>query len=256
MGDVRHVTSADGTSIGYRVDGEGPVVVLAHGAGTDSGDWLFVAATLRERYTVVSRDRRGRGESDDGPDYAMEREADDILAVVDAVGAEYLVGHSYGGLCSMLAAARTDRLTAVVLYEPPIAVRELPTAVLREAVEAGRHAEVLERFLLAVGMAEDQFEAVRGSRAWDALMAAVPLLPRELEAATAWKPPPPGSIEARSLYLIGGETSSSAYTDGLEETLQAFRDVSQARLPGQLHVAHVFDAEAFSAVLTDFWSAT
>ena len=120
--DVRHVVSDDGTSIGYRVTGDGPPVVLVHGLGTDSGDWFFVAPSLSEHFTVVTMDRRGRAESGDGPSYSMEREVEDILAVVDAVHAEFLVGHSYGGLCSMLAAARSDRLKALVVYEPPIGV--------------------------------------------------------------------------------------------------------------------------------------
>jgi pimeloyl-ACP methyl ester carboxylesterase len=124
VSSVQQVESADGTPIAYRVSGAGDAIVLVHGTGTSSADWAFVAPLLRDRFTVVTMDRRGRGKSGDGPEYAMEREADDVLAVLDAVGAEFLVGHSYGALCSILAAKRMDRLRRLVLYEPPFALTE------------------------------------------------------------------------------------------------------------------------------------
>jgi pimeloyl-ACP methyl ester carboxylesterase len=104
---VEHAASTDGTPIGYRVSGSGDSVLLVHGSGTSGADWLFVLPHLRERFTVVTMDRRGRGDSGDGPDYAMERESQDVLTVLDAVDGKLLVGHSYGALCSILAAERT-----------------------------------------------------------------------------------------------------------------------------------------------------
>lgn len=250
--DVSHVESDDGTSIGYRVTGDGPPVVLVHGVGTDSGDWFFVSPVLSEHFTVVTMDRRGRGESGDGPSYSMEREVEDILAVVDAVGAEFLVGHSYGGLCSMLAAARTDRLKALVVYEPPIAVTSEIADRARSEVVAEREEEVLTEFLLAVGMTDDQFAAVRASSVWPRLLATVPAVPRELEAAAKWTPPPAGAITARSLYLLGGDTTDPVYLEELAATQAACADVTAERLPGQLHVGHVFDAQAFSELIARF----
>src|SRR3954470_16659409 len=111
---------------------------------------------LRERFTVVTMDRRGRGKSGDGPEYAMEREAEDILAVLEAVGAELLVGHSYGALCSILAAEGTDRLRRLVLYEPPIAVREDRIRGVDALVASGDLDVALERFLRAAGIPDDQ----------------------------------------------------------------------------------------------------
>lgn len=255
MGDVRRVASQDGTSIGYRVTGEGPPVVLVHGIGTDSGDWFFVAPTLSEHFTVVTMDRRGRAESGDGPSYAMDREVEDILAVVDAVDAECLVAHSYGGLCSMLAAARTDRLKALVVYEPPIAVTSEIAARAHAEVVAGREDDVLAEFLLAVGMTDDQFAAIRASSVWPRLRATVPVLPRELEAAAVWVPPPAGAITARSLYLLGGDTTDPVYLDGLQATHAAFAHIASVELPGQLHVGHVFDAAGFAQLVARFLRA-
>ena len=123
MAAAQHTTSSDGTRIAYRASGSGDPVVLVHGSATWGADWLFVLPFLRDRFTVVTMDRRGRGDSADGPEYTMEHEAEDVLAVVEAVDAELVVAHSYGALCSILAAGRTDRLRRLVLYEPPIAIQ-------------------------------------------------------------------------------------------------------------------------------------
>ena len=76
---------------------------------------------LAERFTVVSIDRRGRGDSGDAERYAVGREAEDIAAVVDAIGEPvHLLGHSYGGVCALEAALLTPNLAALTLYEPAI----------------------------------------------------------------------------------------------------------------------------------------
>lgn len=254
MTDLQHVESSDGTRIAYRAEGEGQPLVMVHGAATSSADWNFATPYLRERFTVVAMDRRGRGNSGDADDYAMEREADDVLAVLDATGAELLVGHSYGALCSMLAAERTARLRRLVLYEPPIAVREGTIGAVDELVAAGRLDTALEGFLRAAGTSDEQLALIRASPAWDVLLDAMPALPRELHACTAWRNPA-GPIDTPTLFLLGAETRSSPYLDGLDELHAAFTDIRKELIPGQLHVGHVFAAEAFARLVSDFCSA-
>ena len=72
MGPVQHTTSADGTPIGYRMAGSGEPLLFVHGVATTGADWLFVRPHLRERFTVVTMDRRGRGSSGDAAEYSME----------------------------------------------------------------------------------------------------------------------------------------------------------------------------------------
>jgi pimeloyl-ACP methyl ester carboxylesterase len=251
VGPVQHVDSADGTPIAYRTSGDGEPILFVHGVGTNGADWTFVEPTLRDRFTVVAMDRRGRGDSGDGPEYAIEREAEDVLAVLDAVDAELLVGHSYGGLCSILAAQRTDRLRRLVLYEPPIAVRGERVAGLDGLVAEGRLEEALEAFLRSVGTTGDQVEAIRSSPAWPVLLDAVPPLPREMRAASAWRNPR-GPIDVPLLYLLGGDTTSGSYLDGLDDLLAAFPDVRRDELPGQTHIGHVFAADRFARLVADF----
>ena len=251
MTAVRHVESVDGTPIAYRVSGSGDPILFVHGSSTSSADWLVVLPLLRDRFTVVTMDRRGRGDSGDGPEYAMAREADDVLAVLDAVDAELLVGHSYGALCSILAAERTARLRALVLYEPPIAVREDRLPGLEELVAEGELDTALERFLRAASTDTEQIETIRSSPAWPVLLAAVPALPRELRASTAWRHPR-GPIEVPTLFLLGAETDSLVYLDGLDDLQARFPAARRELIPGQRHVAHVFAASAFADLVTGF----
>src|SRR5262245_15334434 len=102
-----HVTSRDGTPIGYERSGQGPPLILVHGTTADHSRWAPVLPALSERFTVSAVDRRGRGASGDAPIYAIEREFEDVAALVDAVGGPvYLLGHSYGALCALEGARR------------------------------------------------------------------------------------------------------------------------------------------------------
>ena len=224
-----------------------------HGAATSGTDWVFALPHLRERFAVVSMDRRGRGRSGDSPEYAMEREAEDVLAVLEAVGGELLLGHSYGALCSIVAAQRTDRLRKLVLYEPPIAVRPTFLDRMEELVAQGETETVLAAFLAGAGVLE-HVELIRASRAWPVLLDAVPALPRELRAASRWRNPET-PIDVPTLFLRGGDTTSVAYLDTFEDLQAAFTDSRLELLPGQTHVAHVLAAEAFAAAVTEFCAA-
>lgn len=245
------VTSADGTEIAYRTTGEGPPLVLVHGTGTTGADWSLLLPFLQDRFTLVVPDRRGRGRSGDAPDYAMEREAEDVLAVLEATGAERLVAHSYGALCSMVALPRAAALRRVVLYEPPISVPHAWARALSDRIFGGEGEEVLAGFLAAVGMTEDQVGAVRSSPAWRVLLGTVPTLARELLSAVAW-PRPAGPVSVPVLYLLGAESTNRAYLDGLDNVLALFGDVTVERIPGQQHVAHVFAPEAFADRIAAF----
>jgi pimeloyl-ACP methyl ester carboxylesterase len=174
-----------------------------------------------------------------------------VLAVLDAVGAQRLVGHSYGALCSMLAVQRTDRLRRLVLYEPPIGVRDELIGGLDEAVARGDLEAALQTFLRGAGAPPEQLDAIRSSPAWPVLLDAVPALPRELHAASAWQHPK-GPIEVPTLFLLGGDTRSGAYLDGLDDLLAAFPTIRRELIAGQTHIAHVFAAEAFAGLLLDF----
>lgn len=247
---VEHVTSADGTRIAFRRWGSGDPILFVHGSATSGADWLLVRSFIQSRFTVVAMDRRGRGGSENGGGYAMERETEDVLAVLDALGAELLVCHSYGALCSMPAAERAGRLRRLVVYEPPIAIPARGLSELEELVATDPGA-ALERFLRFAGARSEQVDAIRSSPAWPSLTQVVPTVPRELRAGTAWARPD-GPIDVPTLWLQGTETASPVYLDGLEEVQRIFTDLRRESIQGQGHFAHVFAAEEFAARVAAF----
>ncbi len=253
MSAAHRVDSADGTPIAYRSKGEGPAILFVHGSGTSGVDWLFVRRLLQDRFTVVTMDRRGRGESGDAAEYAIEREAEDVLAVLDAVGADMLVGHSYGAMCSIRAAERTDRLRRLVLYEPPIAAAaDAGDRVAAVLAERGSEAAI-EGFLRGAGAPEAQVDQIKSSAAWPVLQGAAPALPRELRTAATWTHPQ-RPIETPTLFVLGADTRTRAYLDGLGDLLAAFTNLRRVSVGGPEHVAHVFAAEEFAALVAGFCS--
>ena len=115
------VVSADGTAIAVWRSGAGPPLVLVHGTVADHGRWAPVLPAFEAQFTILNLDRRGRGQSGDAPEYSLEREYEDLVAVIESLDDDvYVLGHSYGGVCALEAALRTDRILKLVLYEPPL----------------------------------------------------------------------------------------------------------------------------------------
>src|SRR6266536_4532980 len=124
--------SADGTKIGYTRAGSGPALVLVDGAmcfrGSSPNDAL--AKELSPHFTVYNYDRRGRGESDDTQPYAVEREIEDIDALIqEAGGSAFVFGGSSGGVLTLDAAAHGSNITKLAIYEPPFVVDDSRTPV-------------------------------------------------------------------------------------------------------------------------------
>lgn len=118
-----HVTSADGTTIGFRRTGSGEALILLHGSMQTSRDFLALADALSTSYDVIVPDRRGRGLSGQhGDRYGIEREVEDVRALADATGAARIFGLSSGALVALCSAGEVPQLTRVALYEPPLSI--------------------------------------------------------------------------------------------------------------------------------------
>src|SRR5262245_4652708 len=100
--------SKDGTLLAYRQAGVGPPLVLVHGTGGSSARWMPILPALEEHLSMYALDRRGGGDSGDGPNYALEREFEDVASVIDSIGQGVsLLGYSFGGICALEAALLT-----------------------------------------------------------------------------------------------------------------------------------------------------
>jgi pimeloyl-ACP methyl ester carboxylesterase len=161
-----------GVTISYDKYGSGPPLVLVHGSFSDHDtNWEFVRPMLEERFTVYAIARRGRGETDATEGHRVEDEANDVASVIGAAGGPvFLLGHSYGAVCSALTAAGApDRIKKLVLYEPPSPLVITPKALepLEELASAGRWEDFALTFfrdVLQVPAAD--IEAIRGTEIW------------------------------------------------------------------------------------------
>jgi pimeloyl-ACP methyl ester carboxylesterase len=263
---ARRVVSRDGTEIGYWTSGEGPPLVLVHGATADHTRWRPLLPYLEPHATVHALDRRGRGASGDGPAYDLAREFEDVAAVVDAVAGASgspvdLYGHSFGGLCAFGGAALTANLGRLVLYEgwPPVDrdAHWLPPGVgerLDALLAAGDHDAVVETmFREVVLMPGAELAALRAQPSWPGRVAAAPALVREL-GAIAGAPLDPGwaaRITVPTLLLTGSDSRDPFAADA-GAVAAALPDARIGVLAGQQHVADIIAPELVAGHLLAF----
>ena len=171
-------TSKDGTQIAFEKSGSGPAVVIVSGALAQRSliDDRTIVAKLAEHFTVYIYDRRGRGESTDVQPYAVEREIEDIEALLnDAGGSGYLYGVSSGGALSLQAAAKLGptKVPKLAIYEPPYGQEPQDFATQKqrvsEIVRTGKPGEAAAFFLSAIGTPPEALEEMKRSPAWEAI---------------------------------------------------------------------------------------
>ena len=241
--------------------GEGPPLVLLHGAAADHNRWAPVLPALEQRFAVFAVDRRGRGPSGDATDYALEREYEDVVAVVESAGAAVnVLGHSYGGICALEAALLTDGIGKLVLYEPPMGYLKSPPHVvdrLHKLLEEGRRDELLGYFMREVaGLPPDQIELLRSLPAWEARLDAADTIPREERASREYVFDAARfhDLDVPTLYLQGGDSSEPFKAAG-EALRGALPDCRVAIMPGQRHAAMDTATDLFTAQVLSFLEA-
>ena len=150
------VTSKDGTTIAFEQSGEGPAVILVVGAFNDRATGAPLAQFLSRHFTVINYDRRGRGESGDTAPYAIEREIEDLDALIaQAGGSARAFGYSSGATLALRAAAHGLAISRLALYDPPPtgAKAGLLAPQLTELIAEDRRGEAVELFQTeAVGL--------------------------------------------------------------------------------------------------------
>jgi pimeloyl-ACP methyl ester carboxylesterase len=261
----RVVHAPDGTRIADFVSGDGPPLVLVHGAASDHTTFRVVEPILAGRYTVHAIDRRGRGASGDGAGYTIGHEFDDLAAVVDAIAADGgrpvdVVGHSFGGRVGLGAALRTPNLRRLVVYEgapsPAGTPYQAPDLLvrLRSLADAGRDEELLSTFLgEVIGMSGADLAAYRANPVWPARVAAAPTIVREIEAEVS-----PvagldalGAVRVPVLQILGGASLPAfrAATEALDARLARGEVVV---IEGAKHAAHHTHPDRFVAEIERF----
>jgi pimeloyl-ACP methyl ester carboxylesterase len=172
VAETQITSSADGTEIAFDRRGEGPSLIIVGGAFNDRHSAEPLAELLSESFSVYTYDRRGRGDSGFTEPYAVEREIDDLQAVIEAAGGTAsLFGHSSGAALALETTARTISVSRLAMYEPPYIVDAtrppLPDDYvehLEELTAAGRRREIVAYFMTnAVGMPAEMVEQMLDS---------------------------------------------------------------------------------------------
>lgn len=182
---MEKVRSKDGTTIAFDLLGNGPPVIVVGGATCDWAMTHPTAEELAKHFTVFSYDRRGRGDSDDTAPYAVEREIEDIGALIaEAGGTASVYGHSSGAALALHAAAHSLPITKLVLHDPPFTrdnddekrgareYAEQLDAILAE----GRHGDALALFMTMTGMSPELVDWIRNEPWWPGMEANAPTL--------------------------------------------------------------------------------
>ena len=247
---MQEAKSKDGTRIAFDRSGQGPALIIVGGALSDrSGNGPFVAPLAR-RFTVYSYDRRGRGDSGDTAPYAVEREIEDIEALLDAAGGSAFVYAKSSG--AVLALDATDKLSAKIkklaVYEPPLIVDDSrpppPQGYAQELdklIAEGRRGDAIEYFMVkVVGMPAEAFAPMKKSPAWPKLEAMAHTLSYDVAVAgdtMSGKPLPAqrwASVTPRTLVMDGG-ASPPWMQNGAKALTAVLPNARHLTLAGQTH---------------------
>jgi pimeloyl-ACP methyl ester carboxylesterase len=261
------VHSTDGTAIAYQTCGEGPPLILVDGAlcYRDMGPSRALAEVLAEHFTVITYDRRGRGESTDAAPYSVAREIDDLAALIAAAGGSaYVCGFSSGAVLALDAAARGLPITALALYEPPFIVDDSRPPAPGDYVEqldtllaASRRGDAVRFFMRQVGMPAPLVSLMRFTPAWGKLKRVAHTLPYDGEImgdTQLGRPLPAGrwpGTKVKTLVIVGGK-SPVFFHNGTRMLADLLPNAEHRVLEGQTHMVK---AKALAPVLIDYFAA-
>jgi pimeloyl-ACP methyl ester carboxylesterase len=236
------VTSSDGTKIAFERTGTGPPLIAVDAAGSyrDFRPFPPPVERLATHFTVHLYDRRGRGASTDTPPYAVEREVEDLAALIaEAGGSACVYAFSSGGLLALHAAAQGLAIPRLALFEPPVEPTEAPagetpfTAELAALAAAGRRRDAVEHFHRGIGV-PDEVMAQMTPATWSALEAVAPTLVYDCRLSDAMSLPLLRAVATPTLVLdsLG---SSDDLTASASAVAAAVPDATHRRLPGDWH---------------------
>ena len=259
------VIAKDGTRIGYERQGSGPCVILVGGGLDDGSENDPLAAELAAHFTVYNYARRGRGASGDTPPYALEREFEDLAALVaEAGGSAHLYGVSTGGALVLEAAAAGLSAGRLAVYEVPYRLDPAWPARWRDyidalaaALEAGDRGGAIELFLDLTGSTADDIARVRASPYWPALEALAHTLAYDAACLGDGRPPAARleTISRPTLVATGDDRPPEAadWVLALDEAADAIAAsiprADRRTIPGQ---GHIVDPKTFAQVLVEF----
>jgi len=259
-----HVTSKDGTGIAYDKVGKGPALVVVNGALANRAGGAELAQLLAPSFTVYSYDRRGRGGSGDGKPYAVQREIEDLEAIIDAAGGSaYVYGKSSGAALALQATSLLGaKVKKLALYEAPYneaegAAQEWKTfrASLDGTLAAGRRAQAVTQFMKFVGAPDEAIAKMKASPAWPEMEAMAPTLAYDNAVLGADRSVPVAAaarVKTPTLVMDGSASQQAMpYMRATADKIaSAIPDARRRTVEGQ---AHDVSAKVLAPILAQFF---
>jgi len=263
MNNIFTAASRDGTQLGCVVDGQGPPMLIIHGTGDTQLGWRRIRPYLTPCFTLYLMDRRGRGVSGDRDEYALEREWEDVAAMIDAIAEPVnIFAHSFGAMCALEGALSAGNVRRMCVYEPSVnrntgnAKREFTIDEMARLNALGdRDGVVAIHLRNIINASEEIIEKQRSqSEAWAARLAMAHTMPRELLALRNYQ------FDARHFAAIGvplrlllGEKSVGHGPGTAQSLLDAVPGSELVKLEGQGHFAMLTAPELLAQKLIEFF---
>jgi pimeloyl-ACP methyl ester carboxylesterase len=256
---MKKVKSQDGTVIAYDKKGQGPTLILVLGALNKRGSGKKLAERLANQFTVISYDRRGRGDSTDTQPYSVEKEIDDISSLVDELGGSaYLYGHSSGAVLSLLTAEKFgSKIAGLALYEVPYntdteaqKTAEAYREKLKQLLDANKRDDAVSLFVKSVGVTDKQISAMQNLPMWKGLTGMAPTLAYDTIELMEQYPEVNTQIIKTPTLVMYGASSPDFMGDTARKLSQTMPNATLKPLEGQTHDVK---ADVLAPVLAEFF---
>jgi pimeloyl-ACP methyl ester carboxylesterase len=260
--NVSFVKSKDGTRIAVECMGKGPGLLIVHGGTGDRSRWKPLLPLFASHFTVCAMDRRGHGESEAGSNYNLGRESEDVAAVVNSRSAPvFVLGHSIGGVWALEAAFLTNKISKLVLYEPPLqdldhsdVADRMETMIHTGKSQAGRE-QALVTFLREIVMVSPEgITAMKSQPSWPDRVSGIDIQIREIRALSKY------SFDAKrirtlavpTLLLTGSKTASPQLKQAIDSLMNSLPRRTLVVFEGQEHNAMDKIPREFAETVTNF----
>jgi pimeloyl-ACP methyl ester carboxylesterase len=213
---------------------------------------------LSSHFNVCAMDRRGHGDSGDSPEYSLQKEAEDVAAVVDSRGGPVAVlGHSYGGVAALEAAFLSKNISKLILYEAPLQDSTDLGVVekIERLIQQGEQERALMTFMReVVRQTPDEVAAMRSRPSWPALVASIGSQPRQMRALAAYRfdPRRMSAIRVPTLLLTGSKSTSPYIKRAIRDLQASLPNSTLIVLDGQQHNAMDSGREQLAQAITSF----
>ena len=258
---VSFVRSRDGARIAVECAGAGPSLLIVHGGTGDRTRWTPLFPLFASHFTVCAMDRRGHGQSEPGSGYSLTKEFEDVAAVANSrPGSVFVLGHSLGGLCALEAAFLTDKISRLVLYEPPLQDLDHTAVVdrMEELIQRGDREQALVTFLREIVMLSPQeVAAMKRQASWRDRVSGVDVQIREIRALNEYRfdANRMRTLQLPTLLLTGGKTASPQLKQAINSLMDTLPRRTLVVFEGQEHNAMDQIPQQFAETVTKFLRA-